>query len=75
MFGGRSVQNNKELTYKANLYRDIFKVISKDIAVYGMWKKNCKKCEPRTDENMHINHCDKDKSNIAKMVLDKLIRR
>ena len=73
IFDGERVKRTKELAYKDKLYKAIFRLLQKDIWFPGAYKADCPKCaSPRTAENYHCNHADKDKHRIAHETLNRL---
>lgn len=76
MFGGKRQKETKELKYKQNLYRKIFKVISKDLIPSGAYLKKCDRCNSMQEH--HIAHATKNellKDQIARETLEKIYNK
>lgn len=67
MFGGKAVEETKELKCKQKLYKKIFKVIYKDLIPAGAYYNKCKKCDGMKEH--HRSHATK-----LELLKDKIAR-
>ena len=73
MFGGKTVEETKELKYKQKLYRKIFRVIEKDLIPYGAYLKKCEKCRDMKEYHLfHATELELLKKDIAMETLEKI---